>query len=71
MHGKFAFAVFIFYNILIVNFYIFQLFSNEKLALRMVDQLKLLHVMVISLKYMMSKILIQNTLHGTYESFLR
>lgn len=30
----------------------------------MVDQLKLLHVMVISLKYMMSKILIQNTLHG-------
>lgn len=32
----------------------------------MVDQLKLLHVMVISLKYMMSKILIQNTLHGTY-----
>lgn len=30
----------------------------------MVDELKLLHVMVISLKYMMSKILIQNTLHG-------
>ncbi|XP_031787991.1 E3 ubiquitin-protein ligase Ubr3 isoform X1 [Nasonia vitripennis] len=41
-----------------------QLFSNESLAVRMVDQLKLLHVMVISLKYMMSKILIQNTLHG-------
>ena len=41
-----------------------QLFSNESLAERMVDQLKLLHVMVISLKYMMSKILIQNTLHG-------
>ncbi|XP_072747592.1 E3 ubiquitin-protein ligase Ubr3 isoform X3 [Anoplolepis gracilipes] len=40
-----------------------QLFSNEKLALRMVDQLKLLHVMVISLKYMMGKIIIQNTLH--------
>ena len=30
----------------------------------MVDQLKLLHVMVISLKYMMGKILIQNALHG-------
>lgn len=44
----------------------FQLFSNESLALRMVDQLKLLHVMVIALKYMMSKILIQNTLHGMY-----
>lgn len=44
----------------------FQLFSNESLALKMVDQLKLLHVMVIALKYMMSKILIQNTLHGKY-----
>lgn len=41
-----------------------QLFSNEGLAIRMVDQLKLLHVMVISLKYMMGKILIQNTLHS-------
>ncbi|XP_011691605.1 PREDICTED: E3 ubiquitin-protein ligase UBR3 isoform X2 [Wasmannia auropunctata] len=46
-----------------------QLFSNEKLALRMVDQLKLLHVMVISLKYMMSKILIQNTLHDPDKNF--
>ncbi|KAJ8969367.1 hypothetical protein NQ314_001799, partial [Rhamnusium bicolor] len=41
-----------------------QLFSNESLALRMTEQLNLLHVMVVSLKYMMSKILIKNTLHG-------
>ena len=48
-----------------------QLFSNEGLAARMAEQLKLLHVMVISLKYMMSKILIQNTLHGKiYDIFL-
>ncbi|XP_015603280.1 E3 ubiquitin-protein ligase Ubr3 isoform X2 [Cephus cinctus] len=46
-----------------------QLFSNEDLALRMVDQLKLLHVMVISLKYMMSKIVIQNTLHDPDNNF--
>ncbi|XP_012142217.1 ubr3 ubiquitin ligase isoform X3 [Megachile rotundata] len=46
-----------------------QLFSNESLALRMVDQLKLLHVMVITLKYMMSKILIQNTLHDPDKNF--
>nr|XP_034188211.1 E3 ubiquitin-protein ligase Ubr3 isoform X2 [Osmia lignaria] len=46
-----------------------QLFSNESLALRMVDQLKLLHVMVIALKYMMSKILIQNTLHDPDKNF--
>lgn len=43
-----------------------QLFSNERLAYRMVEDLNLLHVMVISLKYMMGKILIQNTLHGMY-----
>jgi E3 ubiquitin-protein ligase UBR3 len=43
-----------------------QLFSNESLAFRMVEDLNLLHVMVISLKYMMGKILIQNTLHGMY-----
>lgn len=43
-----------------------QLFSNEGLALRMTEQLNLLHVMVVSLKYMMSKILIQNTLHGNF-----
>ena len=41
-----------------------QLFSNESLALKMVNELSLLHVMIISLKLMMSKILIQNTLHG-------
>ncbi|XP_043272202.1 E3 ubiquitin-protein ligase Ubr3 isoform X3 [Venturia canescens] len=46
-----------------------QLFSNERLAIKMVDQLKLLHVMVISLKYMMCKILIQNTLHNPAENF--
>jgi hypothetical protein len=43
-----------------------QLFSNESLAVRMVEQLNLLHVMVISLKRMMSNILIQSTLHGVY-----
>jgi E3 ubiquitin-protein ligase UBR3 len=43
-----------------------QLFSNENLAFRMAEHLNLLHVMVISLKYMMSKILIPNTLNGTY-----
>nr|CAD7403223.1 unnamed protein product [Timema poppensis] len=41
-----------------------QLFSNESLAFRMAENLNLLHVMVISLKYMMGKILIQNTLHA-------
>lgn len=41
-----------------------QLFSNESLALKMVEELSLLHVMIISLKMMMSKNLIQNTLHG-------
>lgn len=33
-----------------------QLFSNEKLALRMTEQMNLLHVMVISLHYMMHDI---------------
>ncbi len=41
-----------------------QLFSNESLALKMVEELSLLHVMVISLKMMMTKNLIANTLHG-------
>jgi E3 ubiquitin-protein ligase UBR3 len=41
-----------------------QLFSNEALALKMVEELNLLHVMIISLKSMVSKILIANTLHG-------
>lgn len=41
-----------------------QLFSNESLALKMVEELSLLHVMIISLKLMMTKILMQNTLHG-------
>lgn len=46
-----------------------QLFSNEGLASRMADNLNLLHVMVISLKYMMGKILIQNTLHDIDKNF--
>ncbi|KAG5894132.1 hypothetical protein JTB14_004070 [Gonioctena quinquepunctata] len=46
-----------------------QLFSNESLALRMTEQLNLLHVMVVSLKYMMSKILIKSTLHNVEENF--
>lgn len=41
-----------------------QLFSNERLALKMTTELSLLHVMVVSLKYMMTKILIPNTLHS-------
>lgn len=40
-----------------------QLFSNKNLALKMVEDLNLLHVMIISLKAMMSKNLIVNTLH--------
>lgn len=44
-----------------------QLFSNESLALKMVEELSLLHVMIISLKLMMTKNLIQNTLHGNTE----
>lgn len=43
-----------------------QLFSNEALALKMVEELNLLHVMIISLKSMVSKILIPNTLHGEF-----
>ncbi|XP_037934520.1 E3 ubiquitin-protein ligase Ubr3 [Teleopsis dalmanni] len=46
-----------------------QLFSNETLALKMVNELSLLHVMIISLKLMMSKILIQNTLHDPGKNF--
>ncbi|XP_025207566.1 uncharacterized protein LOC112603273 isoform X2 [Melanaphis sacchari] len=40
-----------------------QLFSNEALALRMVDKLGLLGIMVSSLRRMMTKILIPSTLH--------
>jgi len=46
-----------------------QLFSNESLAVRMVEQLNLLHVMVISLKRMMRNILIQSTLHDPSKNF--
>lgn len=46
-----------------------QLFSNESLAFRMAERLNLLHVMVISLKYMMGKILIQNSLHDTDKNY--
>ena len=42
-----------------------QLFSNEQLALRMTEELHLLHAMVISLKHMTSQILINSQLHGT------
>ncbi|XP_019758460.2 E3 ubiquitin-protein ligase Ubr3 isoform X2 [Dendroctonus ponderosae] len=41
-----------------------QLFSNEGLAMRMTEQLNLLHVMVVSLKNMMNKILIPDTSHN-------
>lgn len=44
-----------------------QLFSNEALALRMADELQLLHVMVVSLRHMM--ILVQNTLHDADRNF--
>jgi E3 ubiquitin-protein ligase UBR3 len=47
-----------------------QLFSNEALALKMVEELNLLHVMIISLKSMVSKILIPNTLNGEYDELL-
>lgn len=46
-----------------------QLFSNEALALKMVKELSLLHVMIISLKLMMSKILIRHTLHDPDRNF--
>lgn len=42
-----------------------QLFSNEALALRMADELQLLHVMVVSLRHMMHKILVPSALHET------
>lgn len=41
-----------------------QLFSNERLALKMTNEMNLLHVMVVSLKMMLTKVLKQNTLHG-------
>lgn len=46
-----------------------QLFSNKTIASTMVENLYLLHVMVISLKYMMQKILIPNVLHSKLFSF--
>ncbi|CAH1395459.1 unnamed protein product [Nezara viridula] len=46
-----------------------QLFSNEALALRMSERLSLLHVMVISLKYMMIKILVPSMLHDPDKNF--
>ncbi len=41
-----------------------QLFSNEELATKMAEELHLLHVMVVSLRDMMSKILVPSTLQG-------
>ncbi|XP_055526440.1 E3 ubiquitin-protein ligase Ubr3 [Wyeomyia smithii] len=46
-----------------------QLFSNESLALKMVEELSLLHVMIISMRQMMSKILTPNTLHDPDKNF--
>lgn len=46
-----------------------QLFSNESLALKMVEELSLLHVMIISLRQMMSKILTPHTLHTPEHNF--
>lgn len=46
-----------------------QLFSNESLALKMVEELSLLHVMIISLRQMMLKILTPNTLHDPAKNF--
>lgn len=46
-----------------------QLFSNKSLALKMVEELNLLHVMIISLKAMMSQNLIKNTLHDEDRNF--
>lgn len=48
-----------------------QLFSNEKLALKMAEQMGLLHVMVISLQYMMSTISVASPLHGKDKFFHR
>jgi E3 ubiquitin-protein ligase UBR3 len=48
-----------------------QLFSNEKLALRMTEQMNLLHVMVISLHYMMHDISINSPLHEKDGIFIR
>jgi len=46
-----------------------QLFSNEELALRMTDNLYLLHIMVSSLKNMMSNVLTQNTLGDLKQNY--
>ncbi|XP_026278143.1 E3 ubiquitin-protein ligase Ubr3 [Frankliniella occidentalis] len=46
-----------------------QLFSNQQLAMSMADNYDLLHVMTFTLKYMMSKLLIQNTLHEPEKNF--
>ena len=43
-----------------------QLFSNEELATKMAEELHLLHVMVVSLRDMMSKILVPSTLQGNF-----
>lgn len=46
-----------------------QLFSNEELATKMAEELHLLHVMVVSLRDMMSKILVPSTLQGIPDLF--
>ena len=45
-----------------------QLFSNEELAVRMTENLNLLQVMVVSLKNMMSRILIALPLNSKNDS---
>uniref|UniRef100_A0A0N8E404 E3 ubiquitin-protein ligase n=1 Tax=Daphnia magna TaxID=35525 RepID=A0A0N8E404_9CRUS len=46
-----------------------QLFSNEELATKMAEELHLLHVMVVSLRDMMSKILVPSTLQDAKKNF--
>lgn len=48
-----------------------QLFSNEKLALKMTEQMNLLHVMVISLHYMMLDISYYSPIHQSSGILIR
>ncbi|EFX88829.1 CG1530-PA-like protein [Daphnia pulex] len=47
----------------------YKLFSNEELATKMAEELHLLHVMVVSLRDMMSKILVPSTLQDPKKNF--
>ena len=46
-----------------------QLFSNEQLAVKMTESMFLLQIMVVSLDAMVSKTLLQSTLHGEFQFF--